>query len=451
MAFFRPFRLNSVFTVLALTQLMSANVYAKLDVGVSSTNYLGQGSAGRQNSYSALDLGLDAKTDGAYVDSRALVQAEIGFNDSNYRFIEFPEAYLATPKGLFGPTTTTLGRKLVPWSALDDTWGAGAYEGRFRWDYLQPQEVGLIGLYEELKVGILKVTAMYSPIFIPDRGAPLDFSDGRIHSISPWAIDPPYEVQLRQKTVPVRYDAQIPPVSDIVRQNTFVTQLALGEEKGMWGAISYAYKPMNQLLLSYDKAYLTSMNDAHVTIYPRVAYHHVASMDIGARSSRATATLSGVADLPTEHVQFEELRTSQHVGNMYLVSPTLTVNPFGGANGGNLSVSYLRVFGTDPPVTGKYPDVNQFDSRYPYKSAFLLGAQFPTWRKLTTDFRLLFDIENPGTIVSWNFSYAADRDWRLFLATDVLSSFTGDSADGTDFIHRYRENDRVAGGVTYVF
>jgi hypothetical protein len=65
--------------------------------------------------------------------------------------------------------------------------------------------------------------------------------------------------------------------------------------------------------------------------------------------------------------------------------------------------------------------------------------------------RLLVDLQNPGTIVSWNFAYAADRDWRLFLATDVLSSFTGDSADGTDFIHRYRENDRVTGGVTYVF
>ncbi len=452
MASARPFRLISVFTLLAPFFGLMANAYAKLDVGVSSTNYLGQGASGRQNSYSALDLGVDAKTEGETVTSRMLMQAEIGFNDSTYRFIEFPEAYLSTSKKWTGPYSAAVGRKLVAWSALDDTWGAGAFQPRFRWDYLRPQEVGLLGFYQEVKTGPVKITAFYSPIFIPDRGAPLDFADGRIRSISPWVVNPPYEIEVLRKSVPVRYDAQVPPLSNIVRQDTFAGQLAIGEGYGPWGSLSYAHKPMNQLLMSYD-AYLSGA-DAHVTLYPRVAYHHVASLDTGIRAPRASATVSAVADVPTDHADLPTLRTSQQVGNLYLLSPTVSLNPFGTGRAGTFSLSYLRVFGRDRPDQGYLADgaSSEFDSRYPYKSAFLLSAELPTWRKLTADFRLLFDLQNPGTIVSWNFAYAPDRDWKLFLATDVLSSFTTDSAaDGTDFIHRYRENDRVAGGVTYVF
>lgn len=453
-----PFRLISI-AVLFASFAFVADVRASLNIGVSSSNYLGLGAAGRQDSYSALDLGLDTKTESTLLDSRALVQAEIGFDDSSYRFVEFPEMYLATSKALLPSTRTSLGRKLVSWSALDDAWGAGAFQPRFRWDYLRPQQVGLLGLYEEVEAGPVRITAFYSPIFIPDRGAPLDFADGRVRSISPWAVNPPYQTDIQGKPVDVRYDAQIPPIKDIVRQDTFAGQVAVGEARGPWGSLSYAHKPMNELLMSYEAHYSTAAGDAQATIYPRVAYHHVAGADVGFRQTRMAGSLSAIADLPIDTVPNVPRRVSQQVRNMFLLSPTFTLYPFADSRAGNLSVSYLRVFGKDPPDVGNSTDgftladgvSSEFDSRYPFKSAFLLGSQFPTWRKLTADVRLLVDLQNPGTIVSWNFSYAADRDWRLFLATDVLSSFTGDSADGTDFIHRYRENDRVTGGVTYVF
>ncbi|MBS1964183.1 MAG: hypothetical protein JST04_18365 [Bdellovibrionales bacterium] len=428
-----------------------ANVYAKLDIGISSSNYLGQGSEGRKDSFSALDLQLDTKTDSDILDTRSLVQSEIGLTDSNYRFIEIPDMYVATSPKLFDNARTTFGRRLTDWSVLDQTWGAGAFQPRFRWDYLRPQQVGLLGLYQELKSGPVKLTAFYSPIFIPDRGAPLDFADGRIRSISPWVVNPPYEIEIMRKSVPVRYDAQVPSIGSIIRQDTIGGQMMLDAGEGVWGSVSYMHKPMNQLLMSYE-AYLAA-DDAHVTLYPRVAYHHVASMDLGMHGKTMSGSISGIADIPTDDFHGPTLWTSQQVGNMFLVSPSLTMYPWGSKKGGNLSVSYLRVIGKDPPDTGYLADgtSREFDSRYPFKSAFLMTAELPQWRRLTTDFRLLFDIQNPGTIVSWMFTYAPDRDWKLFLATDVLSSFTDETADGTDFIHRYRENDRVTGGVTYVF
>jgi hypothetical protein len=452
---FRPLlRLTPLFAVLAPLGFISV-ASAKLNLGISSTNYLGQGAEGRQNSFSALDLQLDSKTLGESVDSRALVQGQIGFDDSTYRFIELPEMYVGTSAKLLEPYQVTVGRKLINWSALDETWGAGAFQPRFRWDYLRPQQVGLVGLYQEVAAGPVKLTAFYSPLFIPDRGAPLDFSDGRVRSISPWVVNPPYEIEVMRKTVPVRYDAEIPSLGNIVRQDSFAGRALIGEGKPVWGSVSYAHKPMNQLLMSYE-AYLSNSasGDAHATLYPRVAYHHVAAFDIGARNKQVSATLSGVADMPTDDAPVVSPRTTQKVGNLFLLSPSFTAKPFsGGANAGSITVSYLRVFGEDPADQGYLADgvSSEFDSRYPYKNAFLITAKLPTWRRLSSDLSLLYDMENPGTIVSWFFTYAPDRDWKLFLATDVLTSFSDGASDGTDFINRYRENDRVTGGVTYVF
>lgn len=428
---------------------------ATLNLGVSSSNYLGQGSESRQGSYSALDLRLDSMTQGDEIDSRAFVQAQIGFNDPDYRFIEFPELYMSTSKKWTGPARYTLGRKLVNWSDIDRNWGSGAFEPRFRWDYLRPEKVGLLGTFLEVEKGPVKFTAFLSPIYIPDRGAPLDFADGRIRSISPWVVNPPYSVEVLKKETPVRYEAKIPKVGDIIFQKSIGAQIAVGEKLGPWISQSYAYKPMNQLLMSYEgNLLLGPTGEVRATLYPRVAYHHLAATDLGFRGKQMDGSLSFLADIPKDEPQ-STLLTSQQVGNFYLLSPTLRLRPFGPkSNGGEMSLSYLRVFGKDRVDQGKFSDgsSSEFDSRYPYKNAFLFSAQLPTWRRLTADLKMLLDFEHPGTIVSWYFNYAASKDWRLFLSTDVLSSYSKDDVvDGTDFIKRYRENDRVTGGVSYVF
>jgi hypothetical protein len=451
--FCRAFRRAPVFTVGVLLSIYPFVAKAKLNVGVSSTNYLGQGNEGREASYSALDLTLDAETKSNAIDSRAFVQSQIGFNDSSYRFVEFPELYVATSRSWLAPMRYTVGRKIEDWSLIDETWGTGAFQPRFRWDYLRPQEVGLLGLYQEFERGPFRATLFYSPVFVPDRGAPLDFADGRIRSVSPWVVNPPYEIEVMRKKTPVHYEARIPKIGEIVRQDSVAGHVSLGNRSGAWGAASYAYKPMNQLLMSYEPYLpLDQSGPANVVLYPRVAYHHLAGADVGYRAKSVSGSLSFLADLPRDEAPSPS-RTSQQVGNLFSVSPSLQMNVFGhGTGAGGLTLSYLRVFGKDPADSGLLSDgkTSQFDSRYPYKNAFLFSTRLPTWRRLSTDARLLLDMEHPGTIVSWNFQYAPSREWKLFLSTDVLSSYSNEG-DGTNFIRRYRENDRVAGGVTYDF
>lgn len=449
------FRTVSLFGLSAAGIVFSISVaHAKFGIGVSSTNYLGEGSEQRKDRFSTLDLELNAKSEGAQVDSRAMIQSQIGLNDSDYRFIELPEVYLATSKQWTGPYQATLGRKLVDWSEIDHTWATGAFQPRFRWDYLRPQAVGLLGTYLGFERGPLKATLFYSPIYIPDRGAPLDFSDGRMRSTSPWMVNPPYQIEVLRKQVPIQYNAQIPAVGEIIRQHSVAAQASFGEDIGARFSSSYAYKPMNQLLMSYTADLnLSAAGDAQAILFPRVAYHHVAAFDASYNAPRMGATLSFLADLPVDHSAVDG-ETVQQVGNFFILSPTLRWNPFRQSEKKRgLSLSYLHVLGNDLSDRGGIFDggTSEFDSRYPYKSAFLFTMHLPTWRRFSADLKLILDLRNPGTLVSWQFDYAPEKDWKLFLSTDVLSSFSKDETEGTDFIRRYRENDRVMGGVAYVF
>lgn len=449
------FRTVSVFSLWLAGSVFPISVaQAKFGIGVSSTNYLGEGTEQRRDRYSTLDLELSAKTEGSRVDTRAVVRSQIGLNDSDYRFIELPEVYIATSKQWTGEVQATLGRKLVKWSELDHAWATGAFQPRFRWDYLRPQEVGLLGTYLGFERGPVKATVFYSPIYIPDRGAPLDFSGGRIRSVSPWMVNPPYQIEVLRKQVPIQYNAQIPSIGEIIQQHSVGAQASFGEASGSRFSSSYAYKPLNQLLMSYTADLnLSTAGGAQAVLYPRVAYHHLASFDASYDAPRMGASLSFLADLPVDHATVSG-ETVQQVGNFFLVSPTLRWNAFGQREKDRgLSLSYLHVFGNDLSDRGGIFDggASEFDSRYPYKNAMLLTMRFPTWRRFTADLKLILDLRNPGTLISWQFDYAPQIDWKLFLSTDVLSSFSKEETVGTDFIRRYRENDRVVGGVAYAF
>src|SRR5690606_38860238 len=118
---------------------------------------------------------------------------------------------------------------------------------------------------------------------VPDRGAPLDFAGGRIHSISPWALSPPYLANVFGRETPIKYKAEIPKTQEVIQQWNVSAKIKVGGTDGVWASTAYAYKPMNQLLMSHQ-AFLRNLTDesyVDATLFPRVAYHHLAAVDVG--------------------------------------------------------------------------------------------------------------------------------------------------------------------------
>lgn len=449
----KPLFLISRGVLCVLSAFVTNASWGAFELGLSSQNYIGQGTSERARSFTSFDLNIDAKSVDEFIETRILAKGMVAFNDTDFRFIELPEFYIGSARGLTGRFKLNFGRKIENWSYLDEEWGLGIWQPRFRWDYLHPQTVGLLGANVSYRDRYWYVAAFVSPLYVPDRSAPLDVADGRVQSISPWVLNPPASVHALGKNTPIRYSAEIPSFGDIVRQESVSFLARVGRNRGFYAQASYAYKPMNQLLMSYD----AFLNDKSLTVdaklFPRISYHDLIGGEFGFVSKNWDAHLSYLYDRPIDD-EIPMGDTYQLVTTAQAISPSVSYHIGGRRRGSGLaSFSYLKVFGDDIPEQGKFGDgTSSFDSRYPYKEALLLGLKLPRWRNVTADFKLLYDIKNPGTIVSSVFQYQAYQNWTVYLATDVLTSFTDESPDvGTAFIHRYRANDRIGGGVSYVF
>jgi hypothetical protein len=427
---------------------------AKVGLGASSANYLGQGGANRLENYSSIDLTADLNSRSDSFDTRAVVQSQISLNDSDFRFVELPELWISNARKNSPNFRITLGRKLEEWSKLDSEWGLGIWQPRFRWDYLSPQSVGLTGLHTAFRFKNVQTALMVSPLFIPDRGAPLDFAGGRIRSMSPWTLNPPYLANVFGRETEIRYSAEIPKTQDVIQQWNLSAKVRVGGNDGFWVSSAYAYKPMNQLLMSYKGLLRNLPNDSYVeaTLYPRVAYHHLAATDVGLSTDRWETWVSMLADLPNDSPVRGNLITSQVVSNAYVLSPSASYwfNGRKVKGSGKMTLSYIKKFGKTAPDVGENEDgTSQFDSRYPFEDAIVFSVKSPQISKFTADLKFLYDAKNPGTIITTLLQYEPVRSWSLYVSSDVLTSWTDEGS--SDFIQRYRANDRFMGGVTYVF
>lgn len=75
-----------------------------------------------------------------------------------------------------------------------------------------------------------------------------------------------------------------------------------------------------------------------------------------------------------------------------------------------------------------------------------LLADWAQW--FQTQWRVVVDTRANGNILMADFNFRPQPKWRFNLGVDVLGS---SSTDVVDFISRYQRNDRVRGGVEYVF
>ncbi len=381
-------------------------------------------------------------------------------------YFDLPEAYLGTSslkKNV--PLEFQVGRKIQHWNLVDERWKMGIWQPRFRWDALRPENVGLIGLFLGVDRPLWRAHFYASPLFIPERGAPVNVNaDGRIVSDSPWFISPVDHARIFGQDTRIRYQIGVPPISDLVFKGAVGGQLAFGGSKGFWSSAAYAYQPINQLLLSHDaRAYDHVSQDIPATLYPRVGYHHLASAEAGHRSKRMDWALSVMGERPVPY-ESNPLWVSQSVSNALTSAAFMDWRPLEGHfQSSTISLSYLRQWGgnaADQVPEGRV-DLGSggsvFENRYPFQNALKVGGKsiLPgKWgRNFLASSEVLYDLGHQGNVWSTELRFSPHRDWVFDLGADFLTSdrkYSG-TTGANDFIYRYRANDRVHAGVTYVF
>ncbi len=373
--------------------------------------------------------------------------------DLSYLFVQ--EAYVGNSSKF---SHFSVGRKKVEWSLLDEAWKLGVWQPRLRWDYLQPQTAGLTGLFFEQQAGNwAKLTLFGSPVFIPEQGAPFQVSNGQFHSSSPWFSPPLSSLDLFGRQTTVDYTLHTPSIRQIVQQPSWGVSGLVGQSQGPWGRVSYAQKPVNQIMVDYDGTLDLSDLEAKINIYPKVVQHHVGTIESGLNLGPVRSWVSGLAEAPVKPTYDSNRpeRTQQMLGTSFAAGPGVDWDIVGtGAQAITAHASYIRLWGGEANDQGPLSPKNGsvFESRFPYRNAFNLGMTVPFY-DFTSRGQFVYDTSQKAAIVSGGLQYHPGTHWVLSAGADLIGvePLSGAPQPRTNMIRRFQTNDRAYGGVSYVF
>jgi len=426
--------------------------------GYEATSYLYAPTSGHESVFQSISIESGVRSSGEILEIGASGNLLLNVKPEVHPYFEVPELFVGSRKLV--PLQIRLGRKLEPWSELDETWQLGLFQPRFRWDYLHPQSVGLTGAFAEFKQGAFQVIGFASPLYIPERGVPIHVDNGEFSSPSAWFIPPSSRITLFDRETPVKYDLQIPRVSDIIFQLSGGILARMETAGGFWSSGAYSIKPMNQLLLGHDAHLRLDALEVPVKIAPRVAYHQIASLEGGFEAKKYGFALSLLHERPMDRFIGANW-TVQTAVPATAVSPAVKFR-LGKSRAGPslLSLGYFRRWGGNGRDAGRdASDISVFESRYPFRSALRLAVSSAgvfglASENLTGASRMIYDSSEDGAIWSTEFKYRFSNEWRMNLGADFLATQVAANTpelDSSNFIRRYQVHNRIQAGISYVF
>lgn len=232
----------------------------------------------------------------------------------------------------------------------------------------------------------------------------------------------------------------------------------VGEKNsGAWMVASAGYKPVNELILKRQNFKDVSQDKVDVTVSPDIIYHYLYSLDLGYSFKNLKASVSVLHDQPAEKIP-EADWSIQRLDPLTAYSSALDFsldNIFTRTLA--FQLEYLKVEGggiTDILSSGQNDDFTLFDQRLKFTNAlsFRVEGQMATFFKkaLVTRFKYLYDYDQQGSLWTSELLYFPGPQWAVLVGADILG-VSDESHKVSGFLNQYRANDRVYGGITYVF
>lgn len=356
----------------------------------------------------------------------------------------------------------SIGRKREHWNQVDSDFNLGLWQPNWAIDTLRTEEQGLAGIFLKTTVGPFQLLALASPLFVPTMGPALQEDNGKLEPVNRWVRSPSSLSKIRDRTMPLIYSIDVPDYADLVNKPGAAARIMVGQkDSGFWATVGYAHKPVNSLMLKYDAQLVLSETQGtmgEAIISPVVGYHDLTSADIGYGAENWMVSASAMTDKPQEIVVPGEsiqqklypltvvgLHLDQKLNLGFLKYPIKTQFGYMKASGGE-----IRDFDASGAEQGAL-----FDSRVLLTNAGFYKLGFETrilQKKVTTQFKYLRDWAQQGSIVSAELQIFPANAMAVVLGADALGpDSTANKDTDTGFINQFRANDRLYGGLNYVF
>ncbi|NUN04361.1 MAG: transposase [Bdellovibrio sp.] len=404
-----------------------------------------------------LSARLSALKETSWVDFVGDVSGGTFFSRGQSHFVVH-EAYTATHGKT--PLKISLGRKKEDWSDLDRRWHLGMWQPKFAIDTLRPEEQGLTGLFVNYTAKSWEVLAFATPLFIPSMGPDIREEGGGLVADSRWYRAPSRDYDFNSRINTIGYDLDIPDTAKLIGNGGAGLTARLGQESsGAWMRVSGGYLPVNELILKRKNFKDVSSDKVDVTVSPEVGYHSVYSADLGYTffNNSVKTVLSYLEDHPLEKTpdvdwSIQKLKPikSYSAAVDFSLSNFLTKTLA-------IQLEYLKVEGggiVDILSSGQDDDFTLFDQRLKFTNAlsFRVEGQLASFwgRPFVTRFKYLYDYDQRGSLLNTEFLYYPSKKWAVVMGGDILG-VQDEEFNTSGFLNQYRANDRVYGGMTYVF
>lgn len=360
-------------------------------------------------------------------------------------------------------TQFSIGRKIEFWSQLDQDWQLGMWQPKSLFDSLRPEDSGLTGVFFRHQEGDSEILAFASSIFVPTMGPEIKQKNGSLVADSRWYHSPSSTFPLFGKQTRIVYSLDTPELTKLINHSGFGLRFKMGSNSGgLWVSANAGHKPMNSLLLKYKQKLFLPEQDpqtGEVSISPDVGYHQLWGADVGYRFSKSLlAAISYIEDRPESKTP-EAPYVIQNPKAMKGFSFHLEDNfelPFL-AEAITLTGNYLRILG------GEILDYDNagasqgaiFDQRFNFTNAASLRTDMSTYvfgRRLMSSLKYMREFDQHGSLLNGEFNFYPQKSLALIVGADILGVDNGQDSDvDTRFLNQFRANDRVYGGLSYVF
>ena len=392
--------------------------------------------------------------------------AEGTFEARQELYAGVPEAYLES----FNPHLRfSVGRKRRTWSRLDEQFYLGLWQPQLRWDYLAPQQQGLTGLFVDWNISSnWRLSFFTSQVNLPDQGPQYRLNDGKFSSMNRWFQEPNSRVSLFGGTsyaseAPLYYQIDTPPYDELFLQSSFALGLAYDSASGFWTHFNLAYKPRNQIHLGMECTNCgnvggTTPLEITATIHPKIVKHLLASWEMGFDRVDDRGWFSVSGELPSASGFPEDYE--EGALNRMVVAGAAYQHFVGSWLGGRpswLQYSYMRLFEfpqASPSTLVTSDQVQSSLDRFAFRNLAALDWKIRLSQRashrLHWTCRYQYSIPERGGWLSSSLDWTqGPLNWNFGL--DILGSGVDASSSRAGLFTRYRSNDRVFGGVTYVF
>lgn len=361
-----------------------------------------------------------------------------------------------------------IGRHVENWNAIDEDWNLGLWQPTFAMDALRIEQQGLTGLFAKGEGDRVQALVFYSPLFVPSTTPEIADREGEITSESRWFRSLPTTSQIMGRPTQLFFRLEIPEVRSLVSQSAWGGQIRVGDKQsGPWARVSYADKAMNSLFFKYDASLRTreaSRSRAEIELRPLAHRHEVYGADMGFRYSTGEVVASYVHENPrlasvhnepnreglmTDFIQQmpSSIRAAMLRWDQELHLPGTLVPLYG-------RISYLRA---ENDQTRDYDQAGVEQSallpyRLFYTHALSMEGRLPLSARWTGKLKYLREFDQQGSVWNAELEYRSRSNWAVVLGGDVLGpDDASDSNNDTRFLNYYRQNDRIYGGLSYVF